>query len=51
MIKTNIGDNKMTKYLGDILVMVKDNEGSAKRSNEILKGAVGTLYGWVVCVV
>ena len=38
----------MVKYLNDVEAMSKVSQGFSKRSNGVLKGAIGALDGWLV---
>ena len=48
IIKPNIGKINMKKYLGDKEAMNRVSEGFSKRSNGVLKGAIGAIDGWLV---
>ena len=51
IIKHNIGDINMVKYLGDEKALGKVSDGFSKISGGILKGSIGVLHGWVVRIV
>ena len=51
IIPSDIGKMNMTKYLGDDDTMDKVSLGYSKRSNGVLKGAIGALDGWLLRVV
>ena len=51
IIKHDIGDINMVKYLGDEKYMGKVSDGFSKISGRIFKGTIGALDGWVVRIV
>ena len=51
IIKHNICNINMVKYLGDKKCMGKVSDGVSKRSGGIFKGAICALDGWVVRIV
>ena len=51
IIPSDIGKMNMTKYLGDDDAMKEVSLGFSKRSNGVLKGAIGALDGWLVRIV
>ena len=51
IVKTDIGDINMVKYLGDKEAMAKVSAGFSKRSLGVLKGAIGAIDGWLVRIV
>lgn len=51
IIKTNIGDLNISKYLDDVSSMEKVSVGFSKRSNSNLMGETGALGGMVVRIV
>ena len=51
IMKTDIGDLNMSKYLGDKQAMSKVSAGFSKRSNGLLIGAIGAIDGWLVRIV
>ena len=51
IMKTDIGDLNMSKYLGDKQAMAKVSAGFSKRSNGLLIGAIGAIDGWLVRIV
>ena len=48
IINTGIGKIDMENYLDDLAEMKSVSHGFSKRSNGILKGAVGAIDGWLV---
>ena len=48
---TDIGQLNMSEYLEDDAAMSRVSDGFSKRSNGILKGAIGALDGWLVHIV
>ena len=44
----DVGNINIDEYLDNIDEMKKVSEGFLQRSNSILKGAIGALYGWLV---
>ena len=51
VINIDIGDMNMIRYLGDKDAMAKVSLGFSRRSNGVLKGAIGALDGWLVRIV
>ena len=51
IIDTNIGEINMSEYLDDTAAMSRVSDGFSKRSNGVLKGAIGAIDGWLVCIV
>lgn len=51
VIKGDIGDLNMTKFLGNERTMAKVSHRVSKRSGGIFMGAIGALDGWVVHIV
>ena len=51
IIKPNIGNLNMKKYLGDKEAMAKVSKGFAKRSDGVLVGAIGAIDGWLVRII
>ena len=48
IINTGIGSINMENYLDDLEEMKTVSHGFSKRSNGILKGAIGAIDGWLV---
>ena len=51
IIETDIGNINMTKYLNDDDAMARVSAGFSQRSKGVLKGAIGAIDGWLVCIV
>ena len=47
---TGMGDLNTKKHIGDEDTMEKASRGFTKRSNDALKGAIGTIDGWLVYI-
>lgn len=51
IIKNNVGRMNIEEYLNDIDAMSRVSVGFSQRFNGILKGAIGAIDGWLVCIV
>ena len=50
VVINGIGDLNMKKYIDDKDAMEKISRGFVKISNGVLKGAIGIIDGWLVCI-